>query len=374
MSLYIDIHALQTLPPSNINRDDTGSPKTATFGGVVRQRVSSQAWKHAIRHDLKNRLTVDEMGIRTKRVVQKIGAVVKELDASWEMPEAEKKAEELLKTAGFKIDAPKKKKDSTDESVAESGYLLFLSNRQITNAAQTIISGAKISKKEAKEIFDQEHSVDLALFGRMVADDAAYNVDASVQVAHAIGVSGAEPEFDFFTAVDDAVQEAEETGAGMMGTVEMMSSTLYRFATVNFDSLSSNLGEVEAAIKASVEFVDAFITSMPTGKQNTFANRTLPEAVVVAVRTDRPVSWVNAFETPVAQNAENGRRVQAAHQMAEEALAVDEMYDSKPESAWVLTLPTLKKELDSLGEVVNRSELLNNLRTTLEGLSAKDDH
>ena len=27
----------QTVPPSNINRDDTGSPKTATFGKCVRE-------------------------------------------------------------------------------------------------------------------------------------------------------------------------------------------------------------------------------------------------------------------------------------------------------------------------------------------------
>ena len=39
--LYLDIHAIQTLPPSNINRDDTGSPKTAFYGGVRRARVSS---------------------------------------------------------------------------------------------------------------------------------------------------------------------------------------------------------------------------------------------------------------------------------------------------------------------------------------------
>ena len=40
MSLTIDIHALQSLPPSLINRDDTGAPKSAIFGGVPRQRVS----------------------------------------------------------------------------------------------------------------------------------------------------------------------------------------------------------------------------------------------------------------------------------------------------------------------------------------------
>ena len=47
--LYIDIHAIQTLPPSNINRDDAGNPKNAIYGGVRRARVSSQSWKRAIR-------------------------------------------------------------------------------------------------------------------------------------------------------------------------------------------------------------------------------------------------------------------------------------------------------------------------------------
>lgn len=47
--LFLDVHAIQTLPPSNINRDDTGSPKTCQYGGVKRARVSSQSWKRAMR-------------------------------------------------------------------------------------------------------------------------------------------------------------------------------------------------------------------------------------------------------------------------------------------------------------------------------------
>lgn len=372
MSLFIDIHALQTLPPSNINRDDTGSPKTATFGGVPRQRVSSQSWKHAIRHDLKDRLAPEELGLRTKRVVAKIAQEILKQDDSWDQKAAEASAEALLKTAGFTIAKSKKNADNAD-AVSEVGYLLFLSNRQISNAAQAIISGETIAKKEAKEIFDQQHSIDIAMFGRMVADDASYNVDAAVQVAHALGVAEAEPEFDYFTAVDDAVRDAEETGAGMIGTVEMMSSTLYRYATVNLDGLTENLGDAEAAIKATREFVASFISSMPTGKQNTFANRTLPEAVIVSVRDDRPVSWVNAFETPVSQNAERGLREQTARQLAEEATAIDDIYDAAPRASWVMALPALKTELEKLGESVNRTALLDNLTETLITLTAEGE-
>ena len=40
-NLFMDVNAIQTLPPSNINRDDTGSPKTAQYGGVRRARAVS---------------------------------------------------------------------------------------------------------------------------------------------------------------------------------------------------------------------------------------------------------------------------------------------------------------------------------------------
>lgn len=371
MSLFIDIHALQTLPPSNINRDDTGAPKTATFGGVPRQRVSSQAWKHVMRHDLIEALTPELMGVRTKRVVQKIVAKVQELNNSWDETRATAEVEALLKTAGIKVDRPKKKKDE-EEGHLETGYLLFLSNHQIKAAAQAVIdaNGEKIAKKDAQKVLDDKNSVDIALFGRMVADDAAFNVDAAAQVAHALGVAGAEPEFDFFTAVDDAVRDAEETGAGMLGTVEMMSSTLYRYATINVDGLAANLDDREVAVKAARAFVESFLTSMPTGKQNTFANRTLPEAIVVSVRKDRPVSLVNAFEVP-ATNEEGGYRLQAAQKLAEEAKALDDMYGYQPEASWVIALPNLAEALEGLGTVTNLPRLLNELTSTLEANESK---
>ena len=71
-SLYVDIHVLQTIPPSCVNRDDTGSPKTAVYGGVTRARVSSQSWKHAMRMMFKNIFTDEQVGVRTKKIVDLI--------------------------------------------------------------------------------------------------------------------------------------------------------------------------------------------------------------------------------------------------------------------------------------------------------------
>lgn len=366
MNTYIDIHALHTLPPNNINRDDTGAPKTATFGGVERQRVSSQAWKRAIRKDFENYLQPDQLGTRTRRVVAKILDAVKEIKPDADLEQTAKDIEEVLKAGKIKITPAPKKDDDGKETFGLSGYLLFLSANQVKNVAKYVLAnpGTKPSKKEASELLDEGHSVDVAMFGRMVADEATYNVDASVQVAHALGVSGAMPEFDYFTAVDDVVAGAEESGAGMIGTVQMMSSTLYRYATVDLPLLKENLGSAEAAVEATSAFIKAFITSMPTGKQNTFANRTLPEAVVVSVRSDRPVSLVNAFEEAIPSNAAN-RRLEAATRLATEAQEIVEMYDAPAEKSWVISHSQLAPALSGVGERVSREELLQQLEVFL---------
>ena len=384
MSLYIDIHALQTLPPNNINRDDTGAPKTAVFGGVPRQRVSSQAWKRAIRKDFAELLRPDELGVRTKRVVEKIARRVLVLQGTPDadihdeaqreaLAEAAGRVEALLKAAGFKPEKKTKGRAAAAEEeqlealFAEVGYLMFLSDKQITAAAEAIVATPEgpWSKKAAAALLDDAHSVDIAMFGRMIADAADFNVDASVQVAHAIGVSASEPEFDYFTAVDDVREDVEEAGAGMIGTVTFTSSTLYRYANVNMEALASNLGSEEAALRAAQAFVTSFIRSMPTGKQNTFANTTLPDLVVVAVREDRPVSWVNAFEEPVPNEVEGGRRREAAARLAAEAAALDGMYASPARRTWVIAPPSLVDTVETLGPVVNRQNMLTELEAEL---------
>lgn len=366
MNTYIDIHALHTLPPNNINRDDTGAPKTATFGGVERQRVSSQAWKRAIRQDFKNYLLPEQLGTRTRRVVAKILQAVENIDSNAALDQAAKDIEEVLKAGKIKTNPVQKKDEDETDPLGLSGYLLFLSANQVKNVAKYVLGnpGGKPSKKEASDLLDQEHSVDIAMFGRMVADEPSYNVDAAVQVAHALGVSGAMPEFDYFTAVDDVVNDADESGAGMIGTIQMMSSTLYRYATVDLRQLAENLGSYEAAVQATGAFIQAFITSMPTGKQNTFANRTMPEAVVVSVRSDRPVSLVNAFEEAIPFDVEN-RRLEAASRLANEAAEISAMYDAEADKTWVISHSALAPALSTIGDQVSRQELLTQLETFL---------
>lgn len=305
MPLYIDLHVIQSVPPSNINRDDTGSPKSAFYGGVRRARVSSQAWKRAIRTGYRDHLDESDLGVRTKRAVELLCDRMLSRQPEMPLDQVKERAADVLKALGIKVESSASK---TRQKAVEAGdggenfdatqYLIFWSNRQLDRLAELALTDQKLSKKLAAEAADQEHGIDVALFGRMVADAADINVDASMQVAHAISTHAAEIEQDYFTAVDDKNPE-EETGAGMIGTVEFNAATLYRYATVSVHGLRANLGDDDATARAVEAVVRGFVTSMPTGKQNTFANRTVPEAVLVCIRRDQPINLVGAFEEAV---------------------------------------------------------------------------
>lgn len=398
----LDIHILQTVPPSNLNRDDTGAPKSATYGGVRRSRVSSQAWKRATRKAFDELLDKSELGIRTKKVAEELAGRVQTLDPSLTRAAALELAAETVSTAtGSKLSVPKRKSkdaganadaDANAEDLAgESGYLMFLSDRQFSALAALAVEGGKggdvkalkdflkvrANRDRAKQAVDTEHSVDIALFGRMVADSADLNVDAAVQVAHALSVHPVEVESDYYTAVDDRNTDAEP-GAGMIGTVEFNSATLYRYAAVDVNRLQENLGSggndeqqpAEATRRAVTTFLEGFITSLPTGKINTFGNQTLPSVVIVKVRSRRPISYVGAFEQPVPPGENGGFLRGACKQLATFVPELEARYGLTGDGqgtrhSWVLRVGTETSALDGLGAEVNLPELLTAVGDTV---------
>lgn len=368
--MFIDIHILQSVPPSNINRDDTGSPKTAIYGGVRRARVSSQSWKRATRKRFNDTLDKSEIGFRTKRLSELLGERIRERVEGLEPESAYALASSVFKAAGkgIKMEPPKVDKKAPAKP-DESKYLVFLSAAQLESlaglAAAAHREGAELDKKRVKEVFTADNSIDVALFGRMIADDAELNVDASVQVAHAISVHAVEQEFDYFTAVDDFGEANQEPGAGMIGTIEFSSSTLYRFATINVAGLEKNLGDRAATARAAAAFVDFFVRSMPSGKANTFANFTLPEVVMINIREDQPVSLVGAFEDSIATGAEHGGiPSRAAAKLARHDAEIAEAYGSA--SACFFTSAGVSAEtLAGRGEAIAFSNLVQQVSNTV---------
>ncbi len=346
--LFLDIHAIQTVPPSNINRDDTGSPKTAQYGGVTRARVSSQSWKRAIRKYFYDKGDTQNIGIRSCDIVKYIAKKIVDKDNSISVEDAITLVEKTLNAA----------KLSTKDQKLKA--LFFISNNQADKFAQACLD-KKTDKTELQEILKTDTSIDIALFGRMLADDPSLNEDASSQVAHAISTHAIESEFDFYTAVDDLAPE-DNAGAGMLGTLEYDSSTLYRYANIALHDFYKQLGDKEEVIDAVKLFVEAFVKSMPTGKINSFANQTLPQAVVVSLRSDRPINLVSAFEEPV--KSENGYVDKSIQKLFAEYVKYEKILNKPIFTDYLLLDDTL--EVKSIGKSTqNLDELLSDLKESI---------
>ena len=234
--------------------------------------------------------------------------------------------------------------------------MFLLSDGQIDKLADYALQNDSYDKKELKEVFSDKNSLDLALFGRMVADNPELNVDAASQVAHAISTHEIVPEFDYFTALDD---EQDSAGAAMIDTLEFNSSTLYRYANVNVKELFHNLGSAELTLKGIELFIKKFVLSMPTGKQNSFANKTIPPYVMVTIRNDTPVNLVSAFEEPVRSN--NGY-IKKSIEKLENEYDVTQSFVEKPQTTVVLS--TKESKIDN--QVKDISSLLTNVAECLE--------
>lgn len=369
--IYVDLHVLQTVPPSCVNRDDTGSPKTAIYGGVTRARVSSQAWKHAMRLKFKEMFADSDrnaVGYRTAKVFSILEKKICEIVPDIKQGDEKKISEKVWKLIEI----------TKDSKTAESNVLLFVSPEQIDSLAQWAVGKKeellKLASKEKDEderneknkkektsplenevvkLMNQHPSFDQALFGRMVASKAVLNFDAAAQVAHAISTHAVENEFDYFTAVDDYTLTTS-----FLAAAEFNSSTLYRYATVNVGNLRDMLGE--KAPEAVRAFADAFIRSMPTGKQNTFANWTRPDAVYVTVRRDQPVNMAGAFEKPVRAGAQ-GYVANSVQALADYAAETYRDFVAAP----VLSL-TVGKGLEALATPGSVDALLDELEIWLK--------
>lgn len=319
--LFLDIHAIQILPPSNVNRDDTGSPKTARFGGVTRARVSSQAWKKAMRDYFYKNGQEFRLGIRTKRILNYVLSRILEKGISSE--EAQDKVVAVLENAGYKYSRKKQELEA----------LYFFSNGQIDKLAEftqneryikkydTDSEKKKIKKEITNLLKEDTIEIDIALFGRMLAGNPLLKEDASSQVAHAISTHEVKTEYDYFIAKDDWNSDGGE-GAAMIETNEFNSSTLYRYANVTVhEFLHQMKDDKELIIRALRLYIEAFTKSMPSGKCNSYANQTLPQALLVILRDDRPISFVGAYENAV--KAKNGYTEESVRRLFSEEKRAD---------------------------------------------------
>lgn len=288
----IELHILQSFPVTCLNRDDVGSPKSATFGGVNRARLSSQCLKRATRMTARELGEPDTFaGVRSRLLIAPFTEALG--TAGLSDGEAAEKAKVICETFS-KIDG----KDANQVTTA-----VYLSPGEIRQIAAAVAGGEE-PKKAVKKV-QRLDAADIALFGRMVANDATLNVEGAAMFSHALSTHKTANEIDFFSSVDDNKREAEDSGAGMIGTLEYSSATYYRYAAVNLDLLAdaAHLGGLDPEKRKVVlrTFLEATLTAVPGARKNSMNGATLPE-VVLGVRKSKgqPLQLVNAFETPVS--------------------------------------------------------------------------
>lgn len=310
--MLYEIHILKNYPATNLNRDDTGAPKTCVFGGVTRGRISSQCLKRSWRTSelFKRELGENLLGVRTRNLPELVSQELRVRGIR----------EEFISEVYSKITGIGNKDGKESKDGKRTAQIAFYAKQDITavaDAVQNLIescgSAKEVKKITAKSIADavtgantRPITLDIALFGRMVTSDALRDVDASIKVAHAVSTHRVVLESDYYTAMDDLLSgdTMESSGSAMIGDIDFNSSCYYCYASLDSDELRKNLEYAEDADAIIKKAIPALLHTMamtnPSGKQNSFAGNVLPAAILVECKTEKiPVSYVNAYEEPI---------------------------------------------------------------------------
>lgn len=387
---FLQLHLLTPFAPSNLNRDDLGRPKTAFMGGVERVRISSQCMKRSLRLSDEFKVAVKDLGTRTRYLREYIEATL--IQQGWTEDKAAKLTKALLSINKISGSGEDKKDQTVMYNRAELQKLdTILSSLQpdeelyaaITSpvakgenakgkgkgkgkdksAAPEVSDGAKSELCKNLNFIDTTHcSVDVALFGRMLAGDAQHNVEAAFQMNHPLTVAAAQIEPDYFTAVDDWSAKMNKPGASHLDVQYFASGLFYTYVNINLELLRRNLGEIpdkEAVLKGIISaLINSLTRVTPSGKQNAFASRAYAVYVLAETGNSTPRSLAAAFYRPVTGSDEIATAIRT---LTDFKLRLDKKYGSEFESFClsIVDEPDLEKQNKAADAPIKSEENLN---------------
>jgi CRISPR system Cascade subunit CasC len=351
---YINFHVLISHSPSCLNRDDQNMQKRAVFGGVERIRISSQSLKRAMRKPPENtfnywKSVLGEPSVRTRDLTKIANLFSDELNTEFSKEVVSRTVQLFARTTAEESDGeddvdnqeevssdsePKKKIAVAPWVLAEIKEIckivasVELSNEEKEKARERWLKKKSKKKESEKEFLEKAliqkikktlekntegldaaiaNAVDVALWGRMATSGLMSPVDGSLAIAHAITTHEAQADIDWFTAVDDLVQESGEVGAGHLDTQEFSSGVFYRYASLNISQLQKNIGGAsrERALEIAKHVFHMLCMVVPSAKQQSFAAHNPADFAIVSF-ADQPISMANAFEQPMEKAKEGG--------------------------------------------------------------------
>jgi CRISPR system Cascade subunit CasC len=351
MNRFVQLHLLTSYPPSNLNRDDTGRPKTALVGDANRLRISSQSQKRAWRtSETFESALAGHLGTRTKRMGKEV------FDALVAGGIAEKPAREWAKDIAKQFGKPKSDKKTENDVDLEIEQLAHFSPEEhdaIKALVTTLITRKdKPADDELKLLSHPRRAVDIAMFGRMLADSAEFNVEAAVQVSHAITVHRAAVEDDYFSAVDD-LNKREETGASHIGERGYGAGLFYLYLSIDRELLKKNLGNNDAlTARALAALVDAVTKVSPTGMQNSFASRAYAGYVLAEKGNQQPRSLAQAFLKPVKPYGDEGIFDKSVIALEARCKNFDAVYGACADDRYTMNVETPQGSLAELSKFI----------------------
>lgn len=285
---YLNVHVLRPVAAANPNRDDQGAPKTVTYGGTTRARLSSASQNRAARVDFEQNSPADRT-VRSAHTARRLAEQIAGTDTP---------SDELVDYLTRSINGLTAKAETTDAK----DTLVWLEQAKIdqlaADAAANIAAGGDTPLN-----FDdltQTTALAVAAFGRMFAARPDLQLEAAVSVAHAITTHTAATEIDYFTAVDDDPNADQGAGAGHIGLKMLTSGIFYSYLLLDRPQLHRNwvgAGSAHAADRVTALWRSLLCTA-PTGMTTKAPIGALPALVVVA-EAAQPASLAAAFEKPV---------------------------------------------------------------------------
>jgi CRISPR system Cascade subunit CasC len=344
---HVNIHVIQSIPPSVPNRDKSNEPKFCFYGGVERMRISSQCWGHGQKEYIKERTPEKCLAKSTRHV---ISLIVDLLGDS--VGDAEKTLKAVRSAFILGTDGDIKIKDNDMVT-----YLMFLSSEGLNKFAEEVRKNADVlvkiyddafykkyfdpeqkekvknKKKDKKDkadkaveeavktvkkdkvvkeiacrlneyLFSTEECVSLLLRGRMVTDMKQESIKSSQQMSHIIGVSDNSDSItsDYFGAIDDFVQSSDSlSGAGHINEQTFVSSVVYRYLAIDLDNIAILSNNDKCRQKDAIhKSIESFLCSYPVAKQASYASRTKPAYILISIHdTGNPTTFHSAFEVPI---------------------------------------------------------------------------
>ena len=426
--MFVQVHMLQSMPPGNLNRDDTGQPKKCIFGGVTRGRISSQCLKRNIRRSPQfSEAFGDALADRTKYLPRMVADEVRR--GGFGIPDEE--LDDIMAALASKFKKEKRGGDSEDvegegeeqddsaasspasDGAGETGQLVFFPPPFAGEIAKLLGSfrhddvkaynrflgrkeRPKATKDEEKQLkakideFTQKVfnasktlTVDIGLFGRMTTSDLVVNVEAACQVAHAISTHETIIESDYFTAMDDkkaefAATQTDRAGAAFLGSGEtetfFSSAVYYKYLNLDLDAVRNHLPSLseEDGARAAGILITAAALANPTGKQNAFAAHAVPELILVEVSgAKRPVSYANAFLRPVEGGTGRNLMTESATALREYIETVAAAFAPADLRRVLLAVGPASVEIKTTDRVATLDELVKSVVSIIPSVARK---